>query len=383
MFRLEVLPARHGDALLLHFGSSGLAVIDGGPATVYQRALKPRLETLRAERGLAEGQPLPIDLMMVSHIDADHITGLLELTRALKERTDSRQPAPWRIRRFWHNAFDDVVAGPVSGRGIRGSRLAADAVAADADVFASSRTLTPASVKQGRELSQLLPALGLRPNQPFDGLVQFRTSARPVRVGSLALHVVGPNEENIASLRRDWATKVVKVLQREQRRERAAALIAAYVDESPYNLSSIVVLARCEGKSMLLTGDARGDHTLAELKKARLIRRGHLEVDVLKLPHHGSSRNVDQDYFDTIRAKHYVISADGKYSNPDVETLEMISRSRDDDDFTIYLAYPYQEWADRRVARSVQQFFAREHTRGRRYRVIARDARQPSLVVTP
>jgi hypothetical protein len=388
MFRLEVLPAKHGDALLLHFGANQLAVIDGGPATVYNSALKPRLDAIRAQRRLAEGQPLDIELMMVSHIDADHITGLLELTRLLKELRDSRQPLPWRIKRFWHNGFDDVVAadrrgGIVAGTSRRpdGAAQPAVAFAADAGAFAASATLTPASVKQGRELANLLPALRLHRNKPFGGLVQYRQAAKPIRIGKLALRVIGPNAENIALLRRDWAVKVVDVIRMEKQKGKAAAIVAAYVDESPYNLASIVVLASCEGKTMLLTGDGRGDHTLAELKKAGLLKRGRLDVDLLKLPHHGSSRNVEQDYFDTIQAKHYVISADGNYSNPDVETLKMISRSRRDDDFTIYLTYPFDEWYDRSVGKKVDRFFKGEKAKGRRYRVVTRRKGEPSITV--
>jgi hypothetical protein len=382
MFKLEVLPARHGDALLLHFGANQLAVIDGGPATVYGEALRPRLDAIRAGRRLTSGQPLDIELMMVSHIDADHITGILELTRAMKEARDSRQPVPWRIKRFWHNSFDDVV-GPDRRASVTGaSGQAAHAFSADVDAFAASHTLSPASVKQGRELAGLLPALKLDRNPPFGGLVQYRKSAKPVRIGPLSLRVVGPNAENVALLREDWAERVVDLIRKKQQKADAAAVIAAYVDESPYNLSSIVVLATCEGKTMLLTGDGRGDHTLAELKKAGLLRNGRLEVDLLKLPHHGSSRNVDQDYFDTIQARHYVISADGAHSNPDVKTLEMLSRSRRDDRFTIYLTYPYREWRDRTAARKVERFFEAEKGRGRKYRVVTRAPNKASVVVT-
>jgi hypothetical protein len=49
---------------------------------------------------------------------------------------------------------------------------------------------------------------------------------------------------------------------------------------------------------------------------------------------------VEKGYFETIVAKHYVVSADGKDDNPDIETLEMISAARPDDGFTIYLTYP-------------------------------------------
>jgi hypothetical protein len=210
--------------------------------------------------------------------------------------------------------------------------------------------------------------------------VQFRKSAKPVRIGPLSLRVVGPSEENVELLRRDWAKKVAGILRKKP--ADPAAVVADYVDKSPYNLSSLVILAACEGKTMLLTGDGRGDHTLAELKKAGLLTRGKLRVDLLKLPHHGSSRNVDQDYFDTIQARHYVISADGNYSNPDVETLEMISASRRDNDFSIYLTYPFGSWYDPVAGRKVEQFFTRDQAKGRTYRVVTRAAKEPSIVVS-
>ena len=58
--------------------------------------------------------------------------------------------------------------------------------------------------------------------------------------------------------------------------------------------------------------------------KARSCSSRKLHVDVLKVPHHGSSRNVEEDFFRDVTADHYVISANGKYDNPDAETLKMI-----------------------------------------------------------
>ena len=91
MFTLEAVKARHGDSLLLRHGkpeSPGLIVIDGGPPGVYGTAnapgpLRRRLLALRDERPKAG--PLPIQLLMVSHIDDDHIGGVLELTRELAD----------------------------------------------------------------------------------------------------------------------------------------------------------------------------------------------------------------------------------------------------------------------------------------------------------
>ena len=86
VFSLEVLRARKGDCLLLHYGTTtkpGLALIDGGPDDVYQPFLRPRLEELRAERGIDDDDEMIIDLMMLSHIDDDHVAGLLEFTGEL------------------------------------------------------------------------------------------------------------------------------------------------------------------------------------------------------------------------------------------------------------------------------------------------------------
>ena len=80
---------------------------------------------------------------------------------------------------------------------------------------------------------------------------------------------------------------------------------------------------------MLLTGDARGDHILQSLRDADLLNNsGRITVDVFKVPHHGSDRNVSTDMFRRIRARHYVFSADGKHDNPDDATLNMLTRAR-------------------------------------------------------
>ena len=88
IFSLDVRRARKGDCLLLHYGTESapaLVLIDGGPSNVYKPHLKPRLEKIQAGSGLGAGDPLPIDLMMVSHVDDDHIHGMLDFTRELRQ----------------------------------------------------------------------------------------------------------------------------------------------------------------------------------------------------------------------------------------------------------------------------------------------------------
>ena len=71
---LRALRAKHGDSLLL-FAGDATVLIDGGPSGVYRGALRDALTALPGQDGAA---PM-IDLMMVSHIDADHIYGLVHL----------------------------------------------------------------------------------------------------------------------------------------------------------------------------------------------------------------------------------------------------------------------------------------------------------------
>ena len=158
----------------------------------------------------------------------------------------------------------------------------------------------------------------------------------PLDMGNgLKATIVGPLKEQLEALQQEW-DKEIKKKQHASAKDHAAA-IAAYVDTSVPNLSSIVVLAELDGKRILLTGDARGDFIMTGLEEAKALDHGKLHLDVLKVPHHGSERDLEEDFFRRITADHYVISANGKYDNPDASTLDMIAKARGKDDFTIHL----------------------------------------------
>jgi hypothetical protein len=379
---LEALRARFGDSLLLHSGTTArpqLVIIDGGPAGVYTDALRPRLDQIRRERGLAADVALEIELMMVSHIDDDHIAGLLELAQHLNSRRERREPLPWRIRRFWHNSFDDILDNDDLQVASATSAMSTASLGEPLEP-GSDGAMILASVKQGRDLRNALKALNLAGNNPFGGLILAGGPRKTVGVGDVTITVVGPIKETVEALQEKWNKEIKPLLAKERSRERLAE-IAAYVDTSVHNLSSIVVLGESQGRRMLLTGDGRGDHTLTGLRLAGLLQDGRLDVDVLKVPHHGSSRNIEPAYFKTIVARHYVVSADGRHHNPDVETLKMISDARDDDDFTIHLTYPTDEFNVPEIGRKVRTFFDADRARGRTYRVATRAAEDLSVRV--
>jgi hypothetical protein len=368
LFTLEALQAAQGDCLLLHYGPSEsplVALIDGGPNPIYKDFLRPRLEELRAVRG----DPLKLQLVAVSHIDDDHINGIIDLTADMLQRQEDGEELPYDILALWHNSFDDILgSGQISALPSSVAALADGAVPSGVAVEQPTE-LVVASIPQGRKLRDNAAALALDVNAPFDGLV---LAPREVDWGDgLKLTVVGPSQERVDDLQQKWDADV-------RRRSLSPTQAAAYLDRSVYNLSSIVFLAEVRKKRMLLTGDARGDDILAGLREAGLLDRPPLHVDLLKLPHHGSDRNVETEFFRKIVADHYVASGDGTDDNPEIAALKMISEAREDDDFTVHLT---NRTGEKNLGRRLRDFEDDERRRGRRYAIEFRETQALSLKV--
>ena len=378
IFSLEALQADHGDCLLLHAGTADdprLVLIDGGPSGIYGASLQPRLEELRTQR--APDGALQIDLAMVSHVDDDHVHGMLDLGAALVELQDDKKALPYDVHTLWHNAFDDVIDD-----GADELRTAAVDVLSQpvgdprADELRRAGLAIVTSVGQGRELRDRAAKLGWRRNAPFDGPVVLpKDGVRRISLDDdTRLTVVCPHAAQLERLHDAWDAWLKehpKAVARDQ------AGTAAFTDNSPYNLSSIVVLAEAGGRRMLLTGDARGDHVLAGLDEAGVAKGGTTEVDILKLPHHGSIRNLAPEFFQRIAAEHYVISANGRDGNPETETLEAIVAARKgDDDFTIHLT---NRGAKGDLGERLDAFLAAKEASGRGYGVSFREPDALSL----
>lgn len=388
VFALEALNARFGDSLLLYYGQSDdptiapkLIVIDGGPRDVWDISLKPTLDAIQAERFPGEpNTPLPIRMVMVSHIDDDHIRGILKMMRMLQKRQEDGLPLPYDIATLWHNSFDDLLGN--EAQELTASFAASvEAASAGGSVTGIAEELfkrrpeghdhgdgeaITASVLQGRELRQLAMSLGLNINSPFDGLVVAgREGKRIIDIGDgLSFHLIGPLEPEVKALQTEWNEVLV---------EKNLVQTAQFLDNSVFNLSSIVVLAKMGDKTMLLTGDARGDKVMEGLEREGLLPPGGtMKVDLLKLPHHGSDHNVAPEFFERIIADHYVASGDGVHGNPEIKTLQMLSDARGNNHFTLYLT--------NREAR-LHSFFAEEEANGKTYEVVFRDDNERSVLI--
>ncbi len=377
IFSLEALQAFHGDSLLVHAGEASkpvLLLVDGGPSGTWETSLQPRLEELRAER--AGDGALRIDLAMVSHIDSDHVAGMVDFAGELVAQQEDSKPLSYDVRTLWHNSFDDILGNDADDLRSAAVEVLEQPIGDPrADELRAAGLAVVASVAQGRELRQQAQTLGWGVNEPYTGpIVLPQEGVRTITLGSLELTVVCPHAAQLEKLHKAWEKWL---RQHPQAVAGGGAETAAYLDNSPYNLSSIVVLAECDGKTMLLTGDARGDHVLAGLDEAGIAKDGKTHVDILKLPHHGSIRNLAAEFFERVTADHYVISADGRDGNPETETLELIAAARaGEDDFEIHLT---NRAGKSDIKERLDAFLAAKQASGRTYRVSFRDADALSL----
>jgi Metallo-beta-lactamase superfamily len=315
--RLWVVQAAFGDCLVLEGQAGGRTrriLIDGGPGGTYQDSLRPVLLDIAKAGGR-------IDVAVLSHIDNDHILGLLDLLEELRnpptDGTPARLPA---IDGLWHNSFARAVGGADIEPKVR-------AVLRDGGRFGAAMPAVAGvlrGVGEGDALRAGALALGIPLAAGFkDGQVLVG-QGQPSGLDPLQVTVVGPSRSILDRLRTQWLGWLARHRRQGVARE-AVRTTAVALDSSVPNLSSIVLLVELDGRSVLLTGDARADQVLDGMGEAgTLDTDGRRHVSILKMPHHGSIRNITADFLRAVTADTYVISADGRYGNPDADALALI-----------------------------------------------------------
>jgi hypothetical protein len=331
MLKLHAVQAHEGDCLILEHEQSGKArfvLVDGGPKETFDPHLARALERIVAPHG---GR---LDLVVLSHVDGDHVTGLLDLLveqRSAKEEGEARPVE--KMNELWHNSFDvvssgtDIVPRFADLMGLMSALRQAQGQGLDAarrhNIALARKAFT--AIPQGHALAREARLHKIPRNKRFGerSIIATGDAKNDSRtISGLKLRVVGPTRSNLEALRRQWEAWLAE---QEGKARRGQLDLLSMSDISVPNLSSIQLIAEKGGKRMLLTGDGRGDHLLEALEEGKLLdAQGGIDVDVLKVPHHGSDRNVDARFFERVRAQIYVISADGKHGNPDFPTLKWI-----------------------------------------------------------
>jgi beta-lactamase superfamily II metal-dependent hydrolase len=321
IFRLHVVQADYGDCLLLQYGVEGSAkyiLIDGGPDGVFAGHLRYKLQEISAQHGR-------LDLVVLTHVDEDHVVGLVDMLSAIAQARNRGEPLLIEVSELWYNTFRPIESGA------NGTN---DLVAAFStylnSAFAGGEMQSAAySITQGEDLWKAAHILNLPLNTDFaNRVVAPENAQQPVDFDGLKLWVIAPPQANLKRYKRDWDKWYNK--HKNDPFSPAAASEADEIDDSVSNLSSIMFLAEVPGRRILFTGDGRCGDVMDGLKQVGLSdAHGRLHVDVLKVPHHGSLRNNSRKFFEKITARHYVIPAGehGKDGNPDLKTLVWIVES--------------------------------------------------------
>ncbi|MEJ2709010.1 MAG: MBL fold metallo-hydrolase [Anaerolineales bacterium] len=370
--KLTVFQADKGDCLLIT-GQDGKHILaDGGMKGSYQDYVRPAMGGLSAA-----GEE--IDLVYLSHIDRDHIGGVLQLMddavdwRVYDYQTSLgnssfRKPKflrPPHMKTIWHNNFKDQVqdnSGAIETQLAANSRLlnmntllTGEKKMALAEMAENYSQLTY-SVKDGLELSQRVGKnqLGIPVNPQFNGGLIYADEAPPsISIGGMDLYVIGPFKEDLEKLRQEWndwlkANQDIVAEVRAEAKQDAEDL--PMMDEGQWvlssmltlaaklgdrdkvttpNLASVMLLVEETGKTVLMTGDGHWEDILKGLdRQHRFDSQDRLHVDVLKVQHHGSEHNIHEDFCKRVTADHYIFCGNGAHENPNLDVLQMMIDTR-------------------------------------------------------
>jgi len=366
--KLHILQSAQGDCLLLESKDKKLVLCDGGMRSSIKSHVREELTKLRDA-----GREL--EYVYVSHIDSDHISGVLQLLEDEVEwrvydyqlTTDDPPAAPPEIPRppvikgLLHNSFKDQI-------GINKSTEVADLLAAAVpSLFA---TADPALVDVGLELQELATSIpealkvsrlsasdaldipvNLLPGATGPGkLLFFRDQIQSFNVGSMKFTIVGPTDQELTDVKKGWVTwlqtnkEEVREIRRELKR-RIEEFSNGISGESPFdlrdwngipdykgvtapNVASLMFMVEEDDKRLLLTGDSQQDKILRGLRQTGYLADEGLHLDVLKVQHHASENNLDADFARHVSAAHYVFCGNGLHGNPNPDVIDLIFESR-------------------------------------------------------
>ncbi|MCP3392057.1 MBL fold metallo-hydrolase [Bradyrhizobium sp. CCGB12] len=364
--KITLLPSEKGDCLLIE--SDDVAILaDGGMPGSYAAEVRPFLGRFAAAGG-------ELDLVYVSHVDQDHIAGVLQLLedkvqwRVHKHKVANNRPStkpkfdePPVVKRIWHNSFKALVP---QNAGEIGTMLAARANTLSssgnpaaiklAAAYSNIANSIPEAIKVSRRIAA--DQLDIPLNGEFNHLLAMVRGNNAIRLkpgSKLSIRVIGPFEKDLEILRDYWNAWLMDVKNanavrslKEWLENNRAGLPAGTLDLSiddeigrrakvtEPNLASLMLLLE-ETKAgggvtrAIMTGDGHHEDILAGLEHHGLLADGKgLHVDLLKIQHHGSEHNLDRDFVKRITADHYVFCANGEHENPDLRIIEVLLKSR-------------------------------------------------------
>ena len=324
MFTIEMLPAYMGDALWVEYGDPARPsrfLVDGGLVGTVDR-IRDKIHTVADN----EGGVCRFELLVLSHIDADHIEGLVKLL--------GTKNLPVEIGDVWFNGW----------------RHLPEPDADKDDEFLGA--------KQGEFLAALIRERSINWNRAFDGDTIYVPRADQGRLprhtlpGGMELVLMSPTIGELLNLSKRWEKELDAAgllyatheeLMAALKQERKLAPDKDFLSEeeidvakltglrqrhdtSPANGSSIAFVGSFEGKRCLFSGDAYW--TVLQESALRLAQEEgeeRLALDAFKIPHHGSRNNIGDPLLRNLDCHRFLVSTNGaRFRHPDAESIARI-----------------------------------------------------------
>lgn len=369
--RIEMFPSENGDAFLIRLDNKKNILVDMGYIDTYKIYIKDRLLKIKDENQC-------IDLLIITHIDEDHIEGAIEF---IKENGYADKPNIIEVKEIWYNSyrhlqFDKEKVSQISRfekRKLEEIKLTNSSN--DKDEINESHQV---SAEQGSTLAGYLYGLGYvdtRWNTSFSYKAINVDTNDKIEVEDMKFHILSPNSNKLKKLADLWINKLIEidigfnisddkifddayevymkklkeVLNIRENNDisyRAKefkvvindTIEQVYKDTSKTNGSSISFILEYNGKRLLFLGDAHEDIIIKNLE-VYVKNSGIAYFDVVKVSHHGSLKN-NFSWIHMIKANKYIISTNGKkHDHPDKEVIARILQCNNEKK-VFYFNYP-------------------------------------------
>lgn len=286
-YELDLLPVgngeKSGDAILLRFGdlnkgksSQCVIIIDGGYKNTAEK-IKSHLR--KYYNCVNNADKIEIDLMILSHPDNDHVSGLVELAKDPEVQINNiLMHRPWKeMDVSW---FKD---GRITNDSLK-ERLA--------DAFEKAYELDRAT-PNAKKLSPF-------PTTYTCGEAQLHILAPSEDRYKTCIAQCGKTPQSIFESREGRTFSYGKITNEENYSE--GDYIKWYYDEhtSEINESSLIILFEYQDAKVLFTGDAGIQGLNEAIEYANIKGLDLSKLNVIKMPHHGSRKNVTPEIMDKL-----------------------------------------------------------------------------------
>jgi len=318
------LQAYHGDAIWITYHDEKATprniLIDGGPTATYgekdkKGKIEPGVLAETIEYIRDKGQK--IDLLILTHVDNDHIQGVLAWFEEDLKATEL-------IEKVWFN----------SGKLIFEYFKVRDIVENHIQLSPSEDTDT--AIKEGVTFEKVIKAANICDEKIIK-------QGCTIDLLGVTFKIISPDENGLSALLHKWEKKEPESLTAVAKDYKISLVDHIKADRyakdpSVHNGSSIAFILSFKRKNMLFLSDAHPEKAIDGLKHFGYTKENPLACEFVKIAHHGSKYNTKYELLELFNAPIYVISSDGSDHSPYKQCLARLINAKNK--LGIYFNYP-------------------------------------------